>query len=65
MLGPLWFVIQPVITAVVFTLVFGARGEHGSGPPPFLFYLGGMLAWNYFSNVVGAAGNTSLNAPEI
>lgn len=57
-LGPLWFLIQPVVTALVFTMVFGARGDTRAGPPSFLFYLGGMLAWNYFANIVGTAGNT-------
>lgn len=57
-LGPLWFILQPLITALIFTIVFGLRGEKPAGPPPFLFYLGGMLAWNYFANILGAAGNT-------
>lgn len=57
-LGPLWFVIQPVITAVVFTVVFGRNVRSANGPQPFLFYLGGMLLWSYFANIVNAAGNT-------
>lgn len=57
-LGPLWFVIQPVITAVVFTLVFGRGIASGGGPPPFVFYLGGMLLWGFFAAVLGSAGNT-------
>lgn len=63
-LGPLWFILQPVITAVVFTMVFGRRVSAGGGPPPFLFYLGGMLLWGFFSNVLSSAGNTfQANAP--
>ncbi|HVU25312.1 MAG TPA: ABC transporter permease [Opitutus sp.] len=57
-LGPLWFIIQPIITAVVFTAVFGGSVRSAQGPRPFLFYLGGMLLWSYFSNVVSGAGNT-------
>src|SRR5437016_3942363 len=49
-LGPLWFVIQPVLTTLVFTLVFGKVAQiPTAGVPPLLFYLCGLLAWNYFS----------------
>lgn len=57
-LGPLWFVIQPLVTALVFAVVFGQKMQTSGGPPPFLFYLGGMLAWSFFSNVLSGAGNT-------
>ena len=58
-LGPAWFIIQPLIMTVVFTFVFGrALGTPTEGVPPFLFYLCGMLGWTYFSNVLGTAGNT-------
>jgi len=57
-LGPAWFVVQPLVTALVFTVVFGRNVAVRDGPPPFLFYLGGMLAWSFFSNVLGGAGNT-------
>jgi lipopolysaccharide transport system permease protein len=63
-LGPAWFVIQPVISAVVFTLVFGSKVAALTGPPSFLFYLVGMLLWSFFANILGAAGNTfQTNAP--
>jgi lipopolysaccharide transport system permease protein len=58
-LGPLWFAVQPIATTVMFTLVFGhALRTPTDGVPPFLFYLGGMLLWNYFSNVLGVIGVT-------
>jgi len=56
-LGPAWFVIQPVVTALVFTIVFGQRLGAQSGPPPFLFFLGGMLLWSFFANILNTAGN--------
>lgn len=58
-LGPAWFVLQPLITTVAFTLVFGhALHTPTDGVPPFLFYLCGMLAWGYFSSVIGSTGTT-------
>jgi lipopolysaccharide transport system permease protein len=58
-LGPAWFVLQPIITTVVFTLVFGhALRIPTDGIPPFLFYLCGMLLWGYFSSVLTATGST-------
>ena len=49
-LGPLWAVIQPLLTTVVFTVVFGSlAGLSADGVPPFLFYLSGNVAWTYFS----------------
>jgi lipopolysaccharide transport system permease protein len=61
-LGPAWCIAQPVLTTIVFTLVFGhAIGLSTDGLPPVLFYLCGQLAWNYFSaNVAGTS--TSLVA---
>lgn len=50
-LGPFWFFIQPVLTTIVFTFVFGKlAGISTDGLPKFLFYLTGITAWNYFSD---------------
>jgi lipopolysaccharide transport system permease protein len=58
-LGPLWFILQPVVTTILFTLVFGrALGTSTDQLPPFLFYLCGMLPWGYFSAVLSGTGNT-------
>lgn len=58
-LGPVWFVVQPLITTAVFTAVFArGLGTKTDRLPPFLFYLCGMLAWSYFSNVLNATGST-------
>lgn len=49
-LGPLWFVVQPLMMTVVFTVIFGrVAGLSTDGLPPVLFYLCGQLGWNYFA----------------
>jgi lipopolysaccharide transport system permease protein len=49
-LGPLWFFIQPLLTTVVFTVVFGRIAKIPTdGIPDFLFYLSGTVCWQYFS----------------
>lgn len=50
-LGPLWFVIQPILTMLMFSVVFGAIAKIGVGAvPPSLFYLAGIIIWTYFSD---------------
>jgi len=50
-LGPLWFVIQPLMTTLTFTLVFGNIANLSTdGLPKILFYLSGITAWNYFAD---------------
>lgn len=50
-LGPFWFFIQPILTTIVFSFVFGKlAGISTDGLPKFLFYLSGITAWNYFSD---------------
>ena len=50
-LGPLWFFIQPLFTTIVFTFVFsGLAGISTDGIPAPLFYLSGIIAWNYFAD---------------
>lgn len=52
-LGPLWFVIQPLLTTVVFTIIFGAVAKIPTeGVPHFIFYMSGTIFWNYFSGVL-------------
>ena len=49
-LGPAWAVIQPLLTTLVFTVVFGGlAGLPTDGIPSFLFYMCGTICWNYFS----------------
>ncbi len=57
-LGPVWFVISPLLTTAIFAVVFGKVAQIPTdGLPPILFYLCGLLSWSYFSQVVttGAA----------
>lgn len=49
-LGPFWFVIPTIFQTLIFTVVFGKIGQIPTdGMPPFLFYMLGITAWNYFS----------------
>jgi lipopolysaccharide transport system permease protein len=58
-LGPLWFIIQPLLTTLMFTVVFGRiAGIPTDGLPQMLFYMGGITAWNYFANCLKATSNT-------
>lgn len=58
-LGPLWFVIQPLMASVIHTLVFGnIAGLSTDGVPQFLFYLAGSISWGLFSGALTATSNT-------
>lgn len=67
-LGPLWAIIQPLLTTVVFTVVFGnlarlttADIEGDYVIPGFLFYMVGNICWGYFSSTVTATAGTFIN----
>ncbi|MBK7099097.1 MAG: ABC transporter permease [Sphingobacteriales bacterium] len=50
-LGPLWFFIQPILTTIMFVIVFGSIAKIGTdGIPMIVFYLAGITLWNYFSD---------------
>lgn len=58
-LGPLWFVIQPLFTSVIFTLIFNNLGQIKTGNiDPFLFNLAGITLWNYFRECLTGTSNT-------
>jgi lipopolysaccharide transport system permease protein len=58
-LGPLWYLIQPVLTTIVFTIVFGKIARIPTdGVPPFLFYMAGYIAWAYFAECLTMTANT-------
>jgi lipopolysaccharide transport system permease protein len=58
-LGPLWFIIQPLMMTVVFTIIFGkVAGIPTDGLPPMLFYLAGVLGWSYFAQTLQSTSAT-------
>src|SRR5262245_34127419 len=58
-LGPAWFVLQPLLTTVVFTVIFGNLAKIPTdGLPPMLFYLAGLLGWNYFAQTFQGTSST-------
>ncbi|QVY65784.1 ABC transporter permease [Polaribacter sp. Q13] len=58
-LGPLWYLIQPLFTSVIFTLVFNnVAGIQTGGIPPFLFNLAGITTWNYFKDCLTQTADT-------
>lgn len=67
-LGPLWAIIQPLLTTVVFTIVFGSLAGLTTADvdgefviPGFLFYMSGNICWSYFSQTLQATSNTFIN----
>lgn len=49
-LGPLWFFIQPILTTITFTIIFGNVAQLSTdGAPKMVFYMAGITLWNYFS----------------
>jgi lipopolysaccharide transport system permease protein len=61
-LGPLWFVIQPLITSLVFTVIFGNIAQLPTdGLPQFLFYLSGNVLWIYFANCLTSTSDTFID----
>ena len=57
-LGPLWFLIQPLLTTLMFVVVFGnIAGLSTDGLPKILFYFSGLVGWNYFSQSLTATSN--------
>lgn len=58
-LGPLWFIIQPILTTVTFVVIFGNIAKISTdGLPQILFYLAGITIWNYFSETLTSTSNT-------
>jgi lipopolysaccharide transport system permease protein len=58
-LGPLWFFIQPIFTTIIFTVVFGKVANISTdGIPQPLFYMAGILIWNYFADCLMKSSET-------
>ena len=59
LLGPLWYLLQPLFTSIIFTLVFNnVAGIKTGGIPPFLFNLAGIITWNYFKDCLTETSDT-------
>lgn len=58
-LGPLWYLIQPLLTTLTFNVIFGRlAGLSTDGLPQFLFYMAGTVVWSYFSSCLAKTSNT-------
>jgi len=58
-LGPLWYLIQPLFTSVTFTIIFNTVAGIETGTiPPFLFNLAGIMVWNYFTACLSGTSDT-------
>ena len=58
-LGPLWWIIQPALTVIMYMVVFGGiAGIPTDGIPQPLFYLGGIAMWQYFADCLGRTSST-------
>ena len=58
-LGPAWILINPLLTTVIFTVVFGnIAGLAESGVPSFLFYMAGNAIWSFFASCITGTANT-------
>lgn len=59
LLGPIWFFLQPIFTTLIFTLVFGKIGALSpEGVPVFLYYLAGIVLWQYFADCLTKTSTT-------
>jgi lipopolysaccharide transport system permease protein len=58
-LGPLWYLIQPLFTSITFTIIFNNLAGIDTGTvPPFLFNLAGITVWNYFTTCLNGTSDT-------
>ena len=61
-LGPLWYLIQPLLTTIIFTVIFGNIAKLPTdGLPSFLFYMSGTVIWTYFASCFTKTSETFVN----
>lgn len=61
-LGPLWIIINPMLTTIMFTIVFGGIANISTdGMPQFVFYMAGNTVWSYFSTCLTKTSNTFIS----
>jgi len=52
-LGPIWFFVQPILTTIIYVIIFGQVAKLSTdGLPQMAFYLSGITIWSYFSDVL-------------
>ena len=65
-LGPIWILINPLLSTTVFTVIFGViAGISTDGVPPFLFYMSGNVLWSFFSSNLNKGSSTFLSNARI
>ena len=65
-LGPLWYFIQPILTAVTYSIMFGKIANISTaGLPKLVFYLSGITIWNYFAECLNKTSNTFISNSNI
>jgi lipopolysaccharide transport system permease protein len=65
-LGPLWYLIQPLLTTITFTVIFGNIAQLPTdGLPQFLFYMSGTVIWTYFADCLTKTSNTFVNNAQL
>ena len=65
-LGPVWFFLQPILTTLMYTLIFGRiAGLSTDGKPMILFYLSGITMWNYFAECLNKTATVLKDNAEI
>ena len=65
-LGPAWIILNPLITTVIFNVVFGGMANMPTdGVPGFLFYMAGNTVWTFFANCVNNTANTFVTNSQI
>jgi len=65
-LGPLWFLLQPLFTTLVFTIIFGRIAQISTdGLPQVLFYMCGIVIWNYFADCLNKTSDTFVSNANI
>jgi lipopolysaccharide transport system permease protein len=58
-LGPLWQVVQPLLTSIMFAVIFGFMARMGEpGIPGLLFYMAAVVPWSFFANIINRTGQT-------
>jgi lipopolysaccharide transport system permease protein len=60
-LGPIWIILQPVLTTITFAIVFGNIARIETGAPSLIFYMIGVTAWTYFADCVLKTSETFIS----